>query len=272
MSEQTEATQVDPGSQVEAADAAPALFIDTLPEDLRDNPTLKRFTNVGDLAKSYVNARQHIGENKLTLPGKHTTESEWNEIYSKLGRPDTASEYDFSNVQGYSQSGLDFFNDVAHANGLSARQAESIAKSFIEQGQKQQSELSGNTKRITQEGINTLKEEYGQAYEEKVNLGEQAAQRLDAVQMLQETVLQDGRKLGDVPEVVRFFVKLGEDMQEDKLIGQPNEPMMTPDDAKKEYHELFGSEAHVNGKHPKHQFVVNRVMELRELMTPQIEG
>ena len=84
MSEQTEATQVDPGSQVDVAEATPTLFIDTLPEDLRDNPTLKRFTNVGDLAKSYVNARQHIGENKLTLPGKHTTESEWNEIYSKL--------------------------------------------------------------------------------------------------------------------------------------------------------------------------------------------
>ncbi len=51
MNEQVEETQVDPGSQVETANAAPTLFIDTLPEDLRDNPTLKRFTNVGDLAK-----------------------------------------------------------------------------------------------------------------------------------------------------------------------------------------------------------------------------
>jgi hypothetical protein len=272
MSEQTEATQIDPGSQVEAAEAAPALFIDTLPEDLRDNATLKRFTNVGDLAKSYVNARQHIGDNKITLPGKHTTESEWNEIYSKLGRPDTAGEYDFSNVQGYSQSGLDFFNDVAHANGLSPKQAENIAKSLIEQGKSKSGEIQANGERLTQEGLETLKEKYGQAYEQKVNLAEQAAQRLDAVKLLQETILQDGRKLGNVPEVVQFFVKLGEDMQEDNLIGQPNEPIMTPDDAEKEYFELMGSDAHVNKKHPKHQFVVNRVMELRDLMTPEIEG
>jgi hypothetical protein len=270
MNEQVEETQVDPGSQVETANAAPTLFIDTLPEDLRDNPTLKRFTNVGDLAKSYVNAREHIGDNKITLPGKYTTESEWNEIYSKLGRPDTASEYDFANVEGFSQSGLDFFNEVAHANGLSPKQAENIAKSFIEQGQRQQSELSGNTEKLTQEGINQVKEEYGQAFEQKVNLGERAAERLGAIDMLRDTILQDGRRLGNVPEVIRFFVKLGEDMQEDNLIGQPEEQTMTPADAEKEYRELMGSPAHINAKHPNHEFVTNRVLELQEMMTPQI--
>ena len=270
MNEQVEETQVDPGSQVETANAAPTLFIDTLPEDLRDNPTLKRFTNVGDLAKSYVNAREHIGENKITLPGKHTTESEWNEIYSKLGRPDTASEYDFSDVQNFSQSGLDFFNEVAHANGLSPKQAQNIARSIIEQGQAKNGEIQAHTEKLTQEGFNVLKEEYGQAFEQKVNLAETAAERLGTVDMLRDTILQDGRRLGNVPEVIRFFVKLGEDMQEDNLIGQPDEQFLTPDDAKKEYLELFGSPAHLDAKHAKHKFVTDRVLELQQIMTPQV--
>ena len=273
MSE-TEAVQTDTGSQAEVAapSEAPATFIDTLPEEIRSEASLKSFTNVGDLAKSYVHQRKHMGHDKMLVPGKHTTEGEWNEIYKKMGRPDTADGYDFQAVDNFKQSGLDFFNEVAHANGLSPKQAENIARSVIEQSEKQTSELLGQGKAQTQEGLRKLKETWGEAYEQKIDVGNQAAERLNAVGMLTELKLQDGRTLGEVPEIINFFVGLGEQMQEDNLIGQPDEPIMTPDDAKNEYHELFGSEAHFNKKHPKHRIVTDRVLELQELMTPQIQG
>ncbi len=277
MSE-AEAVQVDTGSQVEGSapseqqQAAPVNFIDTLPDDLRGETTLQQFNNVGDLAKSYVHQRKFMGHDKMLVPGKHTTESEYNEIYKKLGRPDTPDGYDFQTVDNFKQSGLDFFNEVAHSNGLSPKQAENIARSFIEQSEKQTGELLGQGKAQTQEGLRKLKENWGEAYDQKIEIGNQAAERLNAVGILTELKLQDGRALGEVPDIINFFVNLGEQMQEDNLIGQPDEVIMTPGDAKKEYSELFGSDAHMDRKHPKHQFVVDRVMELQELMTPQIQG
>ena len=53
----------------DVADAAPAVsFLDTLPEDLRGEPSLRNFTDVGALAKSYTHAQRMIGGDKIGKP------------------------------------------------------------------------------------------------------------------------------------------------------------------------------------------------------------
>ncbi|MEW9503600.1 hypothetical protein, partial [Jeotgalibacillus marinus] len=62
----SEETTQDTGSQdVAAASAAPAAsaavpvgFLDSLPEDLRMEPSLRNFTDPASLAKSYVHAQR----------------------------------------------------------------------------------------------------------------------------------------------------------------------------------------------------------------------
>ncbi len=57
----------DTGSQEVAggAEAAPVGFLDSLPEDLRGEPSLRTFTDPASLAKSYVNAQRMIGADKI---------------------------------------------------------------------------------------------------------------------------------------------------------------------------------------------------------------
>ena len=99
MNEET--TQENPGSQeAPAAEAAPVAFINTLPEELQTEPSLRNFTDAAGLAKSYVHAQKMIGADKLPLPGKSATDEEWNNVYQKLGRPNAADQYDFQAVQG----------------------------------------------------------------------------------------------------------------------------------------------------------------------------
>ena len=45
------------------------------------------------LAKSYINATQMIGKDKVAVPNKNSTEDQWNEVYDKLGRPESADKY-----------------------------------------------------------------------------------------------------------------------------------------------------------------------------------
>ena len=85
--------------EAQAVEQAPVSFLDSLPEDLRGEPSLKNFTDAGSLAKSFVHAQRMIGAEKLPLPGKSATEDEWNTIYSKLGRPDSAADYQVEGVQ-----------------------------------------------------------------------------------------------------------------------------------------------------------------------------
>ena len=86
-------TQAAPESQPTAdpvqtsAPSAPAIsFRDSLPEDLRNNPSLKNFNDVGGLAKSYVHAQRMIGADKIALPNQNSTDEDWANVYNKLGR------------------------------------------------------------------------------------------------------------------------------------------------------------------------------------------
>jgi hypothetical protein len=71
----SEETTQDTGSQdvATAVSAAPVGFLDSLPEDLRMEPSLRNFTDPASLAKSYVHAQRMIGADKIPLPGKTAT-------------------------------------------------------------------------------------------------------------------------------------------------------------------------------------------------------
>ena len=88
----------DTGSQEAApeavvAEAAPVSFLET-PEELRNEPSLRTFTDPGALAKSYVNAQRMIGADKIAIPSKSATPDEWREVYTKLGAPTEVGGYE----------------------------------------------------------------------------------------------------------------------------------------------------------------------------------
>ena len=91
----------DTGSQeAVAAEAAPASFLESLPDDLRNEPSLRNFTDTGSLAKSYVHAQRMIGADKVAIPGKHATADEWREVYTRLGAPTDAGGYELQSIDG----------------------------------------------------------------------------------------------------------------------------------------------------------------------------
>ena len=68
-------------------------FIEMIPEELREHPSLSPIKDVGNLARSYVNAQRLIGSDKIPLP-KNPTDEDLDNIYSKLGRPETPEGYE----------------------------------------------------------------------------------------------------------------------------------------------------------------------------------
>ena len=60
---------------------------ESLPEDLKSDPSLLTVKDVPGLAKSYIHAQKMIGADKLAIPGKNASEEEWSAVYEKLGKP-----------------------------------------------------------------------------------------------------------------------------------------------------------------------------------------
>ena len=63
-------------------------FLSTIPEELRDHPSLSPIKDVENLARSYVNAQRLIGADKIPMP-VNPTEEDLDRIYSKLGTPES---------------------------------------------------------------------------------------------------------------------------------------------------------------------------------------
>ena len=79
--------------------------------------------------------------------------------------------------------------------------------------------------------------------------------------------LEDGRLLGDHPAVVRLFVNLASQMGEDTLEGEPQELIMTPQEANRKIMQLMAKDTPYWDKtHPQHDFYVQEALALREHM------
>ena len=64
MEEQTTAPEVQSEpTTIEQPQEQPQSFINTLPEDIREDASLQNFTDAGQLAKSYVHAQRMVNGN-----------------------------------------------------------------------------------------------------------------------------------------------------------------------------------------------------------------
>ena len=257
------------GSQTEAApvtDAAPASFIDTLPEDLRGEPSLRNFTDTAGLAKSYVHAQKMIGVDKLPLPGKSATDEEWNNVYERLGRPNAPTEYDFESVEGFADPDLATFKQIAYDTGLNGKQAERMAKAFAEAATQEGQARETQVETVLTETKAQLEKEFGKAFDQKMKMAKSAAtQLLGSIDPLDTIELADGRLLGDHPDIIRLFVNLADQMGEDTLEGETNDLIMTPQEANRNLMEITAKDTpYWDKSHPQHDFYVQEALQLRE--------
>ena len=113
----------------------PARFIDSLAEDVRNEPSLQNIQDLDQLAKGYVHAQRMVGADKIALPNKHATEDDWNQFYGKLGRPDSPEAYEINYqppVEGYEATNLPGFQDAAFRAGLNSDQAQLLLDWYSE--------------------------------------------------------------------------------------------------------------------------------------------
>ena len=127
---QTESTQpsvpVETPAEVASGSGSRSEFLQQLPEEIRDHPSLQSINDVGNLGLSFVNAQRLIGADKIPLP-KNPTEDDLSNIYSKLGRPDEPSGYAIqADGQILTEGDVNTYTDIAHKLGLSKTQANGI--------------------------------------------------------------------------------------------------------------------------------------------------
>jgi hypothetical protein len=274
VAETTQTTTEAPVQETQIEQPVPTVaksWKEAISEDLRNDPNISKFTELEALAKSYVNATRMIGQDKVAVPNNNSTEDQWNEVYNKLGRPESPDKYQLdakSDVVPLDESAIKSFAENAHQLGLNNKQAQGILEFYKNsmEGSAQQNQVDMETAQANAE--QELRKEWGRAYEDNIKkAGAVAKANMDA--NILDMQLKDGTRLGDHPSIIKGFANIANLMSEDKLVSTESENVSQGIDYDAEISKIVNDRdgPYWNKAHPDHDKIVQKVFNLRTMMT-----
>ena len=244
---------------------------EAISEEFRNDPNIEKFTEIDALAKSYINATQMIGKDKVAVPNKNSTDDQWNEVYDKLGRPESADKYTLnakSEVVPIDDNAIKQFAENAHQLGLNNKQAQGILEFYKNnmEGMAQQAKVDTETAQVQSE--QQLRQEWGREFESNVKKAGALAKANMNPEIL-DMQLKDGMRLGDHPEIIKGFAKIAGMMSEDKIVSTESENVSSNTDVETEISDIMNNKdgPYWNKSHPDHDKMVQQVYTLREMLT-----
>ena len=194
-------------------------FKELIPEAYKEEKALQNFSTMDDFVKSYLSAQKLVGANKVAIPNKMATDEDWDEVYKKLGRPAKPEDYKYSfSEEEINQDQLKTFNETAHRIGLLPKQAERIIKFYNEMNTQQQVDQSKIFETKQAEAMTDLKKEFGPTYTKRLDQAKKLATETLGSEMLNNTIMKDGSRLGDNVSVIKAFSMLADKLSEDVII------------------------------------------------------
>jgi len=267
---ETTTTETAQPTTVANADTPISSWKDSISEEYRVDPNIEKFTEIDALAKSYINATKMIGQDKVVIPNNNSTDDQWNEVYSKLGRPESADKYAFdinSEVVNLDEDAVNSFAEQSHKLGLNNKQAQGILDFYKNNMESSTQQSVIDTETAQAQAEQQLRQEWGRDFDGKVKQAGALAKANINPEVL-DMQLQDGTRIGDHPEIIKGFAKIANMMSEDKILGTESENVDTVKDIESEIAALSNDKngPYWNRTHPDHDKVVQQVYTLREML------
>ena len=195
---------------------------DNVSEDFKALVENKGWKSVDDMAQSYKNLESVMG-NPLVAPGEDATEQDWNKFYERLGRPSDPANYNIGVDEERAQtlppetleqvnSNIERFKKLAHKEGLTSKQAESIfSQIFDEDYQNEVASLQEQQAKVAQEK-HDLQKEWGPAFDERLDTAKRAAKVVGGEDFREAVDALEGQV--GYKKVIKFMYNIGSKMSE----------------------------------------------------------
>ena len=235
----------------------------SLPDELKNDSTIQNINDAESAAKTLIHQQKMMG-NRIPIP---KTDEEKSELYTKLGRPESAEKYELNIPkdlnQYFPENNMNEFKNVAHNVGLNNEQANALIEF---QAKAIQHDMGNQSSRLAvgkEETESQLKQEWGLEYDRNFR----AAQRALQVYGDPEIEALMNTEAGNNPAVVKLFARLGKEVTEDMAQNTQNNSLaVSPLDAKAEIEAVYADKKHAyhNARDPKHTEAVEKVRQLHE--------
>jgi len=206
------------GGTPPAEGTPPASWLDSLPDDIKKDPSLAMFKEPAALAKSWISAQKMIGADKVIIPGEKASDEEKAAFYQKIGRPASADKYDVKLPEGYKldDATLNSVKETAFKLGFTPAQLAGVIEFDAQRTAAAMEAGKANQLNEIRASLAEYQKTLGgeDKYKAKVDLARSAVQELATPELKKFLV---DTQLGSRPEMIEFFANLRGMMGDGKL-------------------------------------------------------
>lgn len=228
----------------------------------REHIAAKQYANPAELALANYNlTRLQTGDtNVVNLPGENATPEQWNDFYTKMGRPETPDAYDFKFGEGAEADDtmVKFGKSLFHSMGLNPTQAQAAADKWNEFAMEQNAAALEAQKAANDAELDALRSRWGADLDKNKAAGKRVVEALGLENDLIERV---ENQIGSAA-IVELLATIGRKSDEGafksgSVQNDPNDPSTMSREAAQAKVEQLQSDKdfqakYTDAKHPGH--------------------
>ena len=195
-------------------------FKSLIPEAYKEEKSLHNFSSMDDFVKSYLHSQKLVGADKIAIPNKYSTDEDWKKVYKQLGTPETGEGYKYKLPEDHKieDDTLKNFSNEAVKLGLLPNQANGVMNYYNEIIKQGLSDQAAQQKTAQDEAVVELRKEFGASYQKEIQSAKNLVHATLGKEFIDNSLLQDGTRLGDNPTVIKAFAKLANKLSEDDIV------------------------------------------------------
>lgn len=175
-----------------------------------------------DAIKAYRELETVLGSKRFEMPSPNWDEKKWGEFWTAAGRPESPEKYPNSEVKlpetvSIDESTLKTAKESLHKLGLSTSQAKGVLDFYYGYVSKSATEAATHRQKAMDEATNKLKSEWADDYDKNIGFVKKAYAKF-ATPDFEQKLIDSG--IGNDPDLIRFFSKVGVAMSEDSASGK----------------------------------------------------
>jgi hypothetical protein len=222
---QTTPTEPSVAAATPAAPEPPKSWLESLPQDLRADPSIATVPDVQTLAKNYVEAKRAIGAEKLLKPQKNWDQKQRDDFYSALGRPETSEKYEVPSIpEGVpveiKPEMLKEVKDQMFKMGITAEQGKGLLELYVNSRVNEAKTFQEQTSKSIADAEQALRQKWGQKYDMNMELAKVAAAKYVPPEFT--------KRVGNDPLFFEMCANVGMNLMEDSATGRGAGELLPP--------------------------------------------
>lgn len=212
-------------------------FNEALSMEYKDNPSIAKFGgDVNKLSKSYLELQSLMGQSKVAVPKDETDLTAWSVYDKAFGIPEKASEYNLTTEHDLD---LTEFKDMMKKHHIPQKTAQELLNMHLGEFAKLEQQQADAFEAEKQATLQTLKQEWGQAFEQKRN---DAALFLQKMAGNEEDYNYFLSKIGNDAKFIKILSKMSDATSEGSIGGMTGQvasyKIKTPAEARAEFERI----------------------------------